>query len=66
MLACNVGKHILIVSVLGQGIHSLFQVEKMPKDDIVMGCTRLYEPGLQHCTKKARKEHADSVKGNNP
>ena len=43
MLACDVGKHILVMSVLGQGVHALFQVEQMSEKNIVVGCTRLNE-----------------------
>lgn len=43
MLACDVGKHILIMGVFGEGIDSLFKVEEMPENDIVVGRTGLYE-----------------------
>lgn len=43
MLVRNIGEHVLIVGIRGQGIHSLFEMEEMPKEEIVMRCARLLE-----------------------
>ena len=42
MLVRDVSEHVLIVGVFGKGIYSLFEVEEMSEEEVVVGCAGLY------------------------